>query len=57
MYALERFLKEAREAGSGVGRGAVERGCVCVHVAKGKVVRSGIRTHASRGDWNLNAVP
>ena len=26
-------------------------------VAKGEAVRSGIRTHASRGDCDLNAVP
>lgn len=25
--------------------------------AKGKAVRSGIRTHASRGDCDLNAAP
>lgn len=38
---------------SRVFRGGME----CGGVSKGKLVRSGIRTHASRGDCDLNAAP
>ena len=38
-------------------RWSLEVGCGAVEGQKGTLVRSGIRTHASRGDCDLNAAP
>lgn len=52
-----RDCKAARGCGSTRGGVPGRGGDVVGRAAKGWLVRSGIRTHASRGDCDLNAAP